>query len=144
MRLNTQTDYALRLLMHLAVQPDELYSIATIAEKFNISRNHLIKIAQALNSLGIVETIRGRSGGVKLAKPANKIGIGMVVRNMENDLALVECFKGRNGSCQIQPACRLKSVLSEALDAFLSHLDQYSVGDLVSSNNKLAKLLMVK
>jgi len=143
MRLNIQTDYALRLLMHLATRkPDEICKIETISTFYNISKNHLLKVAQSLNHLGVINTIRGRSGGIRLAKPANKIIVGDIVRYMENDLAIVECFPNGAGGCQITPACQLKNVLKEALDSFLYILDQYSIHDLVSSNKKLSKMLL--
>jgi len=143
MRLNIQTDYALRLLMHLATRnSDELCKIESISNYYNISKNHLLKVAQALNHLGAINTIRGRSGGIKLAKSADKIMVGDIVRHMENDLAIVECFPKGAGGCQITPACQLKNVLKEALDSFLYVLDQHSIHDLVSSNKKLTKMLL--
>lgn len=141
MRLNLQTDYALRLLMHLAVNDDTLSTIADVAARYRISKNHLMKVAHMLGKEGVIETVRGRSGGLRLAKPASEIVIGNIVRLMEADLAIVECFQGGDGDCLITPACRLKGVFGEALEAFLVVLDQYTVEQLVRRNTKLAALL---
>jgi Rrf2 family nitric oxide-sensitive transcriptional repressor len=139
-RLNLQSDYALRLLMHLAASDGELITIKRVAERFRISQNHLTKVAYLLGREGFIETVRGRSGGLRLARKPATIRIGEVVRYME-DLALVECFPGGAGGCFIVPACRLKGVLREALDAFLSVLDRYTIGDLTANNPKLRSLL---
>lgn len=142
MRLNVQTDYALRLLMHLAVNGEALSTIAEIATRYRISKNHLMKVAHILGKEGVIETVRGRSGGLRLAQKPDQIVIGKVVRVMEADLVLVECFQG--GECLITPACRLKSILGEALKGFLDVLDQYTISDLVSRNKKLHGLLSVE
>ena len=140
MRLNTQTDYALRLLMHLAVNDDKLTTIAHIASLFGVSKNHLMKVAHALGQSGLIETVRGRSGGLALARPAKTIRIGDVVRIMESDLALVECYRDAN-QCLITPACRLKAVFTDAMDAFLAVLDRHTLDDLVVRNPGLHNLL---
>lgn len=144
MRLNLQTDYALRLLMHLAVNEGHLSTIAEVAERYAISKNHLMKVAHILGREGVIETVRGRSGGLRLARPAGKIIVGRIVRLMEADLALVECFQGGANECVITPACRLKGMLGEAVDAFLSVLDQYTIENLVRRNKKLHALLRVE
>ncbi|MEM9616964.1 MAG: Rrf2 family transcriptional regulator [Pseudomonadota bacterium] len=141
MRLNLQTDYALRLLMHLAVNEGRLSTIADVAERYAISKNHLMKVAHILGREGVIETVRGRSGGLRLACPAGKIIVGRIVRMMEADLALVECFQGGANECVITPACRLKGMLGEAVDAFLSVLDQYTIENLIRRNRKLHALL---
>ncbi|MEM9494764.1 MAG: Rrf2 family transcriptional regulator [Pseudomonadota bacterium] len=141
MKLNLQTDYALRLLMHLAVNEDSLVTIAEVAKRYDISKNHLMKVAHILGKEGVIDTVRGRSGGLRLAAPSSAINVGRVVRLMEADLALVECFQGPDGGCAITPACRLKHILNKALNAFLDVLDQYTVEDLVQRNDALKKLL---
>ncbi|PQA86825.1 Rrf2 family transcriptional regulator [Hyphococcus luteus] len=141
MRLNLQTDYALRMLMHLAVNQDRLCTIADIAERYGISKNHLMKVAHLLGRDGFIETVRGRAGGLRLARPASEINVGDIVRRMEADFAVVECFAGGAGECAITPACRLKSVLKEALEAFLTALDAYTLDDLVRRNPRLRDLL---
>jgi len=142
MRLNLQTDYALRLLMHLAINTEKLSTIADVAMRYNISKNHLMKVAHVLGKENIIETVRGRAGGLRLAQTAEKIVIGDVVRLMEGDLDLVECFG--SGACFIAPTCRLKGVLREALEAFLNILDQYTVEHLVQKNKILRELLCVE
>ena len=140
MRLNTQTDYALRMLMFLAIRGDRLTTIAEVADRYGISKNHLMKVAHLLGQGGFIETVRGRSGGLRLAKPSHLINLGQVVRFIESDAALVECFSP-NGNCLIGPACRLKSVLGLALDGFHQVLDAYSLADLTRDNAPLAALL---
>jgi len=144
MRLNLQTDYALRLLMHLAVNDDALSTIAEVAERYDISKNHLMKVAHVLGSKNVIETVRGRTGGLRLAQPAREINVGTIVRLMEADLAVVECFQGGADKCLITTACRLKGIFNEALTAFLSVLDQYSIDDLTSRNVKLRALLLTE
>jgi Rrf2 family nitric oxide-sensitive transcriptional repressor len=109
MRLTVYTDYALRLLMYLAVKNDGLATIADVAESYGISKNHLTKVAYQLGVSGYVETVRGRRGGLRLAKPAEAIGLGEVVRHTEPDMALVSCFDPVNAPCAIQRCCVLQN-----------------------------------
>ncbi|MEQ8332359.1 Rrf2 family transcriptional regulator [Nisaea sp.] len=141
MRLNTQTDYALRLLMHLAVNSARLVTIQEVSDRFSISRNHLMKLASALTHEGFVTSVRGRSGGLKLAKPPEQITVGAVVRCMENDFAMVECFQADRGQCLITPVCRLKGVINGAVAAFLEELDRSTLADLVQGNAPLERML---
>lgn len=141
MRLNTQTDYALRLLMHLAVNSARLVTIQEVSDRFSISRNHLMKLASTLAHEGFVTSVRGRSGGLKLAKPPEQITVGAVVRCMENDFAMVECFQASRGECLITPACRLKGVINGAVTAFLAELDRCTLSDLVQNNVPLERIL---
>jgi Rrf2 family nitric oxide-sensitive transcriptional repressor len=143
MRLNLQSDYALRMLMQLAVSPGRLVTVAEVSERYGISKNHLMKVAHLLGREGFVETVRGRSGGLRLARSPEKITVGEVVRRMESDLAIVECFPGGSGACLIAPGCRLKGVLHTALEAFLSVLDQTTLADLTRKNPGLQSLLGV-
>ncbi|MGB5076230.1 MAG: Rrf2 family transcriptional regulator [Sphingorhabdus sp.] len=130
MRLSVQTDYALRTLMFLAVK-DGHHSIADIARAYGISKNHLMKVAQRLTAEGFVESVRGRSGGLKLARAPATLNVGAVVRIMEDTGAFVECFDAATNSCVVTPACGLRHALAGALDAFARHLDQFSVADLI-------------
>ena len=141
MRLNTQTDYALRLLMHLAVNSSRLVTIQEVADRFSISKNHLMKLASTLTREGFVTSVRGRSGGLKLARPPERITVGAIVRCMENDFALVECFQAERSECLITPACRLKGVLNGAAAAFLAELDRCTLSDLVQNNAPLERIL---
>lgn len=141
MRLNVQTDYALRVLMFLAARDDSSATTAEIATRFGISRNHLTKVAQALAREALVETARGRAGGLRLARPAGEISVGHVVRALEADFAIAACFQGGKGDCLIFPACRLRGVLETALEAFLATLDEVTIHDLVTLNSDLKTLL---
>jgi Rrf2 family transcriptional regulator, nitric oxide-sensitive transcriptional repressor len=141
MRLTLHTDYALRMLIYLGLSAPGHATIAEISRAYGISENHLVKVAHRLGQLGFVKTSHGRGGGLRLARPAAEIIVGQVVRQTEEDLALVACFA--NGACAITPACRLRGVLGEALAAFLGVLDRYSVADLLCGGQgaATAKLL---
>ena len=141
MRLNLQTDYALRLLSHLAVNETRLVTVAEIAGRFGISKNHLVKVSHQLVQAGYVQTVRGRFGGLRLAPRAHKKSLGDVVRLMEEDLGVVACLSSRGEPCLIDGSCRLKRVMSEATVAFLAVLDQYTLQDLVELNSPLRRLL---
>ena len=143
MRLTVQTDYALRLLMQLAVQSPELTSISESADKYKISQNHLMRVAHNLKHFGYVESVRGRSGGLRLAVKAENINIGEVIRRMESSSALVACFPEGGGGCIIAPACKLKSILADAMEAFFATLEGYTLSDLVSQNIELREALLV-
>jgi Rrf2 family nitric oxide-sensitive transcriptional repressor len=140
-RLTVYTDYALRMLMYLAMKEDQLATIAEIAESYDISKNHLMKVAHQLGVAGYVETVRGRGGGLRLAKPIEAIGLGAVVRYTEPDMAIVSCFEPVNAACTIQPCCVLKRALKKARDAFIEVLDGYTLADLVRPQARLTSLL---
>ncbi len=130
MRLTRYTDYSLRVLIYLGLQQDRLSSIREIADAYGISESHLMKVVQALGQFGYVATLRGRGGGLKLAKPPSEINLGDVVRNTEDDVALVECFSERS-ACRIAGPCRLEHALRRALEAFFKVLDDYTLADLL-------------
>jgi Rrf2 family nitric oxide-sensitive transcriptional repressor len=132
MRLTNFSDYALRILMYAAAQGDRLITIEETADVYGISRAHLMKVANQLTRAGYLEAVRGRSGGLILAKRPSKIRLGDVVRATEPDFALVECFAADN-QCLITPNCRLRGVLAEALAAFTGTLDRYTLADLILS-----------
>ncbi len=138
MRLTRYTDYALRVLTYLGAQPERVCSIAEIARAYGISQNHLMKVGHDLGKAGYVEGVRGRTGGIRLARPADKINVGAVVRQMEDGFELVEC-----GECAIAPACDLTRVLDEALAAFMAVLDRHTLADLLKRQTKLLRLLGV-
>ncbi|MCA1060025.1 Rrf2 family transcriptional regulator [Rossellomorea aquimaris] len=134
MRLTLYTDYSLRVLIFLASKPkEELSNIKEIADAYSISKNHLMKVTYELGKMGMIETIRGRNGGIKLAKSPEDINIGKLVRLTEEDFHLVECFDSKNNSCIITPVCGLKHVLGKALNAYLSVLDEYTLADLIQN-----------
>jgi Rrf2 family transcriptional regulator, nitric oxide-sensitive transcriptional repressor len=135
MRLTRYTDYSLRMLMFVAAHPDEVSTIAQIAAAYGISRDHLMKVAQELGQAGYLRTVRGRSGGLLLARPADQINVGAVVRRMEGDFDLVDC-----GSCIIAPVCVLTGTLDRALAAFLAVLDATTLADLIAPKDGLARL----
>jgi Rrf2 family nitric oxide-sensitive transcriptional repressor len=140
MRLTSFTDYSLRVLMYLAAKPDKLSTIREIAAAYGISHNHLMKVVFELGQFGLLENLRGRSGGIRLARAADQIRIGEVVRFTESNTALVECFGAGNG-CAISAPCRLKGALNQALEAFLAVLDRYTLADLVRGNRPLVRTL---
>lgn len=140
MQLTAHTDYALRLLIYLAVKQDnEPASVLDIAQRYGISSHHVAKVARTLVQQGYLISHRGRGGGLALTRPASDINIGEVVRGTEN-LRLLECF-GPDSSCPIDPACTLKGVLGQGLQAFLDVLDQYQLSDLVDNRQELRGLL---
>lgn len=130
MRLTSFTDYGLRALMRIASDPARGFSTAELAAEFGLSRHHLTKIVQRLAQGGIVATRRGGGGGATLARPAREIALGTVVRLLEQDQALVECFAGDGGNCAITGACRLKARLRSAEQAFLRDLDRATLADI--------------
>lgn len=140
MRVTLHTDYALRMLMFLAVDQNKLHTIEEISTRYGISRNHLMKVAQTLAQAGFVESIRGRNGGLRLGKPVSEINIGAVVRITEDGFNLVECFSAEENNCLIAPACGLRGPLEEALAAFLDVLDKYSLADLVKNPGRLRRM----
>ena len=139
MQLNLRTDYALRMLMALAAH-DDVVSIDWIAERYGISRNHLAKVAQDLAAAGFVETLRGRSGGLRLARQASQINVGEVVRSLENTNGFVACMGGKE-DCAIDGVCGLKPALAGALEAFLSHLDQFHLGQITGAKSQIMQRL---
>ena len=138
MRLTNYTDYSLRILIYLATKPkNELSNIKEIADTYNISKNHLMKVTYELGKMNVIETIRGRNGGIRLAHAPADINIGEVVRKTEEDFHIVECFDNDRNQCIISPVCGLKHVLNKALLAYLEVLDQYTLADLVTNQDSL-------
>ncbi|PWJ83778.1 BadM/Rrf2 family transcriptional regulator [Pseudaminobacter salicylatoxidans] len=129
MRLTTFSDYALRVLMYAAAAGDRLITIEETSRAYNISRAHLMKVVNILTRTGFIRAVRGRSGGFALARPPEEINLGAVIRATEPDFALVECFATGN-QCIITRRCQLPKVLNEALGAFVSTLDRYTLADL--------------
>jgi Rrf2 family nitric oxide-sensitive transcriptional repressor len=140
-RLTQHTDNALRCLMYLALHPGETVTAGEVAGRMHMSPDHLFKVIGTLAELGYVETLRGRLGGVRLARAADRIRVGRVVRETEESFALVECFSPDSNECPIAPACYLAKTLDRALKAFLAVLDEVTLADLVQHPRKLHVLL---
>lgn len=131
MRLAEYTDHTLRVLMHCAANPQRLVTIAEVAQAQEISKNNLMKIVSDLARQGLLETTRGRSGGVRLVKPASQIRIGDVVRAAETDFRLVECFDDATNACTMSASCGLKGLFGRALSAYFRELDGATLADIV-------------
>lgn len=136
MRLTRYTDYALRVLIHLALEEERICSIGEIARVYDISHNHLMKVAHALARAGFVETVRGRTGGMRLARPPEEIGVGEVVRLTEEGFELAEC-----GICRLSPSCGLTGVLAKGMAAMLAVFDRYSIADLLTDKVVLRRMI---
>jgi Rrf2 family nitric oxide-sensitive transcriptional repressor len=141
MRLTLQTDYALRVLMYCAVKRESLATIPEIVGHFDISRGHLMKVVHRLGQLGYLETLRGKGGGIRLAREAARINVGAVVRDMEEELGLLGCLQGLRGYCRIEECCVLRGALRDATASFLAALDRYTLADLIRPRRRLAQLL---
>jgi Rrf2 family nitric oxide-sensitive transcriptional repressor len=143
MRLSTFTDYSLRLLMYLAVEPQRRATIAEVATAFGISQHHLTKVAHGLGRHGWLANVRGHGGGLALALAPRQIVVGAVVRHTENSVLPAACFADADSACPIGTACRLRGVLDEALQAFYRVLDRYTLADLAADPQSLARLLTI-
>ena len=140
MRLTKYSDYSLRTLMYLALSK-QLCTIDEVAQAYDIPKNHLIKVVNQLASLGYVESIRGKGGGIRLAHEPEDINIGDLIRETENSFDLVECFAADTNQCVLTPQCKLASILSTALGQFLSVLGEYTLADIVKP--KMRSLLSI-
>jgi Rrf2 family nitric oxide-sensitive transcriptional repressor len=143
MQLTLYTDYSLRVLLYLGLNPQRVATIAGISDSYKISRNHLVKVVHNLATEGFVRTVRGRGGGLTLARPPAAINIGDVVRHTEVNFQLVECFDQERNTCPIAAACFLKKCLYEAQRAFIAVLDSYTLEDILASRDGLRSILRV-
>ena len=141
MRLTLHTDYSLRVLIHVAIADGKLITISDIAESFDISKQHWMKVVTDLSQKGYLDTVRGRGGGIRLRHPPRDINIGQVVRETEDNLDVIGCL-GQRGYCPIQRVCVLRGVLGDAIQAFLDVLDGYTLADLVKPRRALLSLLL--
>ena len=141
MKLTFYSDYSLRLLMYVSVKRNGLVTIQEVADAYGVSKNHLMKVAFELGRKGFLETVRGRGGGLRLARPPEKIGVGEVVRAMEEGFTMVECFDPKANQCVITGPCRLRGALSRALKAYFAVLDEYTLADLAGQNPVLTRVL---
>ena len=142
MQLTQFTDYSLRTLIYLANHPDQQATISTVTDYFKISRNHMTKVVHKLATLGYIESIRGKNGGIRLACNPAQISIGEIVRQTASNFDLVECFREDN-RCLITPACLLPAIFQQAQQAFLNSLDQHTLAD-ACDQNRLNLLVPIK
>ena len=140
MRLTTFSDYTLRVLMFLAVERDRLATIPEIAAAYGISENHLMKVVHQLARSGVIESVRGKGGGIRLMRDPAEIRLGQIVRTSEGQSAIVECLSDQPEACKIVPACRLAPILVRAFDALYATLDEYSLADLVNKPDQANQL----
>ncbi|MEO7953522.1 MAG: Rrf2 family transcriptional regulator [Polaromonas sp.] len=140
MRLTTLTDYALRLLMYLGQRPDRLCTIAEVAGSYGVSEAHMMKVTHQLGLAGWIETVRGRGGGMRLAHGPKDIGLGAVVRSVEPDFFMVECFSTGN-ACVLTGDCKLTAVIEGALHGFMAYLDTNSLADILPNDAAAAQVI---
>jgi Rrf2 family nitric oxide-sensitive transcriptional repressor len=143
MRLTQFTDYSLRTLLYLGVHSDRLVPVGEVARAYGISYHHLVKVGSLLVDLGLVESTRGRGGGLRLAVAPVEVNVGWLVRRTEPDFHLVECFDREHDTCPITPACMLKNVLHEAQKSFLAPLDRYTLADFLASPERRERLVQL-
>lgn len=141
MQLTVFTDFGLRGLMFLAAQPDQRSSVKEIADHYNISYNHLVKVAHKLSQLGYVYGTKGKGGGMQLAKSADKLKLGDLVRALEPNMDIVECFNRDKNTCRITKGCQLKHYLMEANNAFIATLNKHSLADISRDKSLFSKVL---
>ncbi|PWE33522.1 Rrf2 family transcriptional regulator [Maritimibacter sp. 55A14] len=141
MRLTTRTNLAMRTLMYCAVNATRTVRKSEIAARCNSSENHLAQVVSLMAQKGFLDTVRGRGGGIRLARPAARIAVGDVVRSFEADVPFAECFDPKCNTCPITPHCRLRGAMGGALAAFYGYLDDVSLADLVDGNSGLAGLM---
>lgn len=140
MRLSSFSDYSLRVLIYLALKEDDLSTVSEISEKYHISRNHLVKVVHNLSGLGLIKSYKGKGGGICLASSPSELNIGEILKSLESDSLLIECFS-ESGSCVLEPSCKLKGALIEAQKSFYMTLSQYTLSDLVANKKYLLKSL---
>lgn len=138
MQLTKYTDLSLRVMMHLAINDGESATIKHVAEIYNVSRHHMVKVAHNLSKMGYIHSAQGRNGGIRLAYPPSEIFVGDIVRAVESSLHLIDC---EGQECPLSSACLLKEALGEAMSAFLKVLDSYTISDLVRNKVQLVKLI---
>jgi Rrf2 family nitric oxide-sensitive transcriptional repressor len=141
MRMTFHTDYALRMLIYAAVRGDRASTVSEVAAAYGLSRNHLLKVALRLRRIGVIETARGRTGGIRIAVALETIRIGSLVRSVEEDSSLVECMRGGGEDCAISPVCTLTGMFCKALNAYLAVLDRYTLANIVRRPAPLKSLL---
>ncbi len=137
MQLTSFTDYGLRTLMYVAARSEHTTSVKEIAEHYGISRNHLVKVVHRLSQLGYIETTKGKGGGIKIAKDAEKLRLGDLIAQLEPNMNMVECFDAKTNTCRITGSCQLKHYLFEATQNFINTMNKYTLADTVQNKNLL-------
>jgi Rrf2 family nitric oxide-sensitive transcriptional repressor len=143
-KLTAFTDYSLRVLIYLAADPGRRATVAEICAAFGVKENHLTKVVHHLGKRGWIATVRGKGGGLTLARPAAEIRIGQVVRDSEGPDLPAACFAPGDSDCAIVKSCRLKGVLAQAVDAFHAVLDRYTLADITRNRGVLAGILRIE
>ena len=143
MRLTRYTDFCFRVLIHAGLKDGTLSTTREISDRYGISSNHLMKVVYDLNVKGYLETVRGKNGGIRLGRPPGEINLGALIREIEDDMALVECHVSED-LCRIGSGCLLRGVIAEAMSAFLGVLDRYTLADLLEPRTELARLLDIE
>ena len=142
MRLTAFSDYTLRVLMYLALERTRLATTPEIATAYGISENHLMKVVHQLVRAGIVESVRGKGGGIRLARTPEEIRLGEILRASEGDVPIVECLSGDPQACRITSSCRLKGIFVNAFEALYDSLDEHTLADLVERPRTLRAVLI--
>jgi Rrf2 family nitric oxide-sensitive transcriptional repressor len=142
MKLTQYSDLGLRLLMYLAIRKGESVTIREMSERFSVSKNHMVKISHQLTKSGLIESLRGRNGGVRLARPPESINVEQALRATEDSFDLVECFDATTNHCAISGSCQLNGVLDAALAAFFDVLRAVTLADLVKNGKVIEKSLL--
>ena len=140
MRLTRYTDFCFRVLIHAGLKNGSLSTTREISDRYGISSNHLMKVVYDLNVKGYLETVRGKNGGIRLGRPPEEINLGALIRDVEDDMALVECHVDAE-LCRIGSGCVMRGVIAEAVRAFVGVLDRYTLADLLAPRAELARLL---
>ena len=141
MQLNKQTDLSLRVMMYLSLHPEEKVTIKEMAETYGVSKNHLVKVVNKLVNLRFIQSTQGRGGGLSLQIKPEDVTVGDIIRNVENSLDVIDCS---SDNCPLLPACRLKSALNKATEAFIEVLENYTIADLISNKSHILTLLDIR
>lgn len=139
MQLTRFTDYGLRTLMYLASRPEEMSSVKEISEHYGISRNHLVKVVHRLAQLEYIETTKGKGGGIKIAKNTEKLRLGDLIKELEPNMNMVECFDAKTNTCRITGSCQLKHYLFEAMQNFIDTMNKYTLADTLQNKELLLR-----
>lgn len=144
MRLTLFTDYSLRTLMYLSQHQNRVCTAREIAEKYDISLNHIVKVVHKLSQLGFIDSMKGKNGGIRLNREPAKINLWHLIKGLEPDFSVVECFNTSSNTCRIVLACGLRNIFQEAMQAFADTLAKYSLADAIAKPQLFAELLIAE